>query len=433
MTESPGNEPDAGLFARIQQIANGRGVDIRQTVSGNSLRLEFADGQRILVNVDAQTHNIWLAARSGGTEFGFHDGAWRSSDGTELFTRVREIMEQTIASNPLNARPPSAYAKPTVQAAPAVIQYDAKPSHHFRNILLILLCAVGAFWAWQRGLPRQPGDNTAAGIIAPGNGEQCAATMPANGSITLFPGSDMRTDGPNDPEFTLKNDHGHPALLILSAPQTAIPAMSVLVQSRQSVSLHLPPGRYDMMFSVGDTWCGPRSGFSDGTFIKFDQPLTVQMDKPMQLALQSSGAGKDDVQLFVKTASPDIAPPPPVFTGDGSMEVPRQSNGHFYVPGSIENVPATFMVDTGASVTSISSDLARQAGIRNCKEVQFQTANGSATGCIALVARMTLGNFVLENITVAVMPDLETNLLGSNVLRHFQISQSDSSMLIGRR
>jgi aspartyl protease family protein len=115
------------------------------------------------------------------------------------------------------------------------------------------------------------------------------------------------------------------------------------------------------------------------------------------------------------------------------MEVQRQANGHFYVPGSIANVPVTFMVDTGASVTAISSELARQAGIHNCKEVQFQTANGAATGCIALVPSMTLGNFVLQNITVAVMPNMEINLLGANVLRNFEVSQSDSMMLIGRR
>ena len=115
------------------------------------------------------------------------------------------------------------------------------------------------------------------------------------------------------------------------------------------------------------------------------------------------------------------------------MEVQRQANGHFYLPGTIENVPVTFMVDTGASVTSISSTIARQAGIRNCKEVQFQTANGPASGCLALVPRITLGNFVLQNITVAVMPNMEINLLGSNVLRNFQVRQSDSSMLIGRR
>ncbi len=188
-----------------------------------------------------------------------------------------------------------------------------------------------------------------------------------------------------------------------------------------------------MLFGVGSSWCNPRSGFSDGYILKIDKPLTVQMDKPMQLAMQSSGAGAEDFQLFVKTASPEVALPPPTFAGDGSMEVRRQTNGHFYLPGTIENVPVTFIVDTGASVTSISGDLARQAGIRNCKEVQFQTANGTATGCIALVQHMTLGNFVLQNITVAVMPNMETNLLGANVLRNFQVSQSDSTMLIGRK
>jgi clan AA aspartic protease (TIGR02281 family) len=209
--------------------------------------------------------------------------------------------------------------------------------------------------------------------------------------------------------------------------------MSVLIHARQSATLHLPAGNYDMMFGVGSSWCNPRSGFSDGHSIKLDKPLTVQMDKPTQLAIQSSGAGVEDFQLILKSAIPEEPPLAPTFTGDGSMEVQRRSNGHFYLPGTIANVPVTFIVDTGASVTSISGDIARQAGIHNCKEVQFQTANGTSTGCIALVPHMTLGNFVLQNITVAVMPNLETNLLGSNVLRHFQVNQSDSTLLIGRK
>lgn len=435
MTESTGNEPSSALFARIQQMVNARGVDIRQSLSGNALKLEFADGQRILVNFDALTHNVWLAARSGGIEFIHREGTWRAHDQSELFDRLRELIEQTISSNPLNARARS--AQQPIRLEP-VVYYQTKERHGVRNVLIVLLAGLIGFWASQR-LSRPPqvsADGTPPQTVSldkSAQGLPCERGFPANGSVTIFPDSGLHAGGPNDPEITLKNDHAHPLLLILSAPQTVVPALSVLVHARQSATVHLPTGQYDMMFGVGDTWCNPHRGFSDGHFLKFDKPLIVQMDKPMQLAMQTSGTGMEDFQLFVKTASPEQAAPAPIFSGDGSMEVQRQANGHFYLPGTIESVPVTFMVDTGATVTSISSDLARQAGIRNCKEVQFQTANGTATGCLALVPHMTLGNFVLQNITVAVMPNMEANLLGANVLRHFQVSQSDNNMLIGRR
>lgn len=437
MTESINHEPGNALFDRIRQQVNKRGVDIRLHLNGNALRLEFADGQRILINLDPHTQNVWVAARSGGTEYLHRDGVWRAHDQGELFARLDELIEQTIASDPINARAPVAQPPQPQRRPDPVIYYEAKQSHGLRNFLIVLLAGLIGFWAAQKlnppPPPAQADDAQAVSLSQLDPGQQCESGFPGNGSITVFPGSGLRADGPNDPEVTLKNDHSHPLLLILAAPHTVIPSMSVLVHARQSVTLHLPAGQYDMMFGVGDTWCNARRGFSDGHILKFDKSLTVEMDKPMQLAMQSSGAGKEDFQLFVRTATPEVALPPPTFSGDGTMEVQRQANGHFYLPGTIENTPVTFMVDTGASVTSISSDLAKQAGIRNCKEVQFQTANGTATGCIALVTRMTLGNFVLENITVAVMPNMEVNLLGANVLRNFQVSQSDSTMLIGRR
>ncbi|MBI5006310.1 MAG: TIGR02281 family clan AA aspartic protease [Nitrosomonadales bacterium] len=439
MTESTKHEPGSALFARIQQMVDERGVDIRPHLSGHALRLDFADGQRILINIDPQTHNVWVAARSGGVEYIHHDGLWQAHDHGELFARLRELIELTIASNPLNARAPVTQPQQAPEHPEPAIYYEAKQSHWLRNALIILLAGMIGFWAAQRLNPPQEKteeakpqpDTVSLSQLDPG--QQCEGGFPANGSITVFPESGLRTDEVSDPEITLRNDHAHPVLLILSPPNTVIPSMSVLIHARQSISLHLPAGQYGMMFGVGSAWCNARRGFSDGQFLKFDKSLSVETDKPMQLTLQSSGPGMEDFQLFVRTAAPEVALPPPTFAGDGSMEVQRQANGHFYLPGTIENVPVTFMVDTGASVTSISSDIAQQAGIRNCKEVQFQTANGTATGCIALVPRMTLGNFTLQNITVAVMPNMETNLLGANVLRNFQVSQSDSTMLIGRR
>jgi iron donor protein CyaY len=435
MTERPGNEPGSALFARIRRMVDECGVDIRQTSNGNALRLEFADGQRIIVNFDTQTQKVWLAARSGGKEFAHRDDAWLAHDRSEFFARLNELIDQTIASNPFNRRAPTARHAPPQPH----IHYQAKEYHGLRNTLVVVLAAALGFWAALRlnqpldtpDIRRTAPVQTAATPYTPGDKRQCAGTFPANGTVTVF-NSGMRTDGPNDPEITLKNDHAHPLLFILAESGTVIPALSVLVHAKQSAALHLPAGQYDMMFGTGSAWCNPKNGFSDGHIVKFDKPLTVRMDHPMPLLMQSSGAGMDDFQLFVQTvAAQEPAPPQPTYSGSGTMEVPRQPNGHFYLPGTVAGVPVTFMVDTGASVTSISSDIARQAGIHDCRKVQFQTANGAATGCIALVPRMTLGNFELQNITVAVMPNMETNLLGANVLRNFQMSQSDSGMLIG--
>lgn len=437
MTDSPGNEPSNALFARIRKMANERGVDIRQNLNGNALKLEFADGQRILINFDGQTQNVWLASRSGGTEFIFRDGDWRAIDQSELFNTLHEIIEQTIASNPINARPPSPRLEQTCIPEPIFIR-TVRERRTVRNVFILMLFGLCGFWM----VAKLTATLAASGKNLPGKSGtlslnklnlQCESAFPANGRITFFPEGGLRASEPNDPEVTLKNDHTHPVLLLLSAPGTAIPSLSVLIHARQSAVLHLPAGQYDMMFGVGTTWCNPRNGFTDGHLLKFDKPLNVQPDKPVQLTLQTSGSGMDDFQLFIKKSDPEADLPAPTYAGDGSMEVKRQPNGHFYLPGSIDKIPVTFMVDTGASVTSISDELAHQVGIHNCKEVQFQTANGESSGCIALVPHMTLGNFVLENITVAVMPNLETNLLGANVLRNFQVSQNDSSMLIERR
>jgi aspartyl protease family protein len=414
-------------------------VDIRKDRNGNALHLEFADGHRIVINIDSHASKVWLASRAGGKEFELKNGVWRAPDQSEFGKSLSAIIEQTIASTPMNARTPGSNSNQRARIPPSVEEVPAT-SHTLRNLLIFTLVVLTGFWIAQQ--PKQPPVTNKSkeltnvqhmATVANASTHKCEKDLPANGSISLFSSNGLRADGPNDAEITLKNDHAYPLMLILAEPGTAIPLLSILVHARQTTSIHLPAGQYDMLFSVGNTWCDQRSGFSDGHLMKFDKSLTVQMDTPMQLAMQSSGTDMGDFQLFVKTITTETPPPPPTFSGDGTMEVQRQANGHFYVPGSISHVPVTFMVDTGASVTAISSDLARQAGIHNCKEVQFQTANGAATGCIALVLNMTLGNFDLQNITVAVMPNMETNLLGANVLRNFQVNQSDSVMLIGRK
>jgi clan AA aspartic protease (TIGR02281 family) len=431
MTESASDAATEDLFARIREMVTARKAGIRLQQDGNALRLEFTGGQRILLNLDPQTRHVWLAAASGGSEFIPQGTHWVSAQHGELFARLQALLEQTIVSDPRNAQEPA-------PSAPATVILHTEPRegvHLLRNVLLLLLAGLLGYWLAQRPAPVTPPDQdtdlTMTALPAAADGGPCENILPDNGSTTLFPESGLRP-GDTGTELTLNNEHAHPLLLILTAPRSAVPALSVLLHARQRASIRVPPGQYDLMFSAGTRWCDARSGFADGRMLKMGEPLSVRHDTPMRISLQSAGAGPEDFRALISTFVAATPPPAPSFSGDGSMTIRRHDNGHFYVPGTVSDIPVTFMLDTGASVTSITAEIARQAGVHNCKEIQVQTANGTASGCLALVPQMTLGNFTLKNITVAVMPNMETNLLGANVLRNFRVGQDGDLLLIGR-
>ena len=135
-----------------------------------------------------------------------------------------------------------------------------------------------------------------------------------------------------------------------------------------------------------------------------------------------------------------------VLPGD-RLELRRSSGGGYRVPGEVASRPVSFIVDTGASLTSIPARLGAELGIRECPAVgfdtrhadepgccrraSFHTANGTAEGCVARVPSIRFGGFEVRNAQVAVMPALgEHALLGMNVLRHFSLVQQGGTLSI---
>ncbi len=93
-----------------------------------------------------------------------------------------------------------------------------------------------------------------------------------------------------------------------------------------------------------------------------------------------------------------------------------------------------FLIDTGATTISVSTEIASQAGIKKCTPQQTTTANGNVSACKAIVSEVIFGKFRLTNIEVMVMPNMPGNaLLGMNVLRNFHIEQIDQVMRISSR
>lgn len=117
----------------------------------------------------------------------------------------------------------------------------------------------------------------------------------------------------------------------------------------------------------------------------------------------------------------------------GQVVIPRSRDGHYYLAGSINGQPVTFLVDTGATVVSVSRALANDAGLRGGYPATFSSANGSRKG--ELVANQTVeaGGLVVSNIDVAVGLDLgraDLALLGQNFLKRVEMIQRDDQLTL---
>jgi len=81
---------EAALEA-IEQAVEASGASIDTERSGNVLTLEFDDGGKIIVNLQAPMHEVWVAAKAGGFHFKYLDGAWRDTRSqTELFAALSD-------------------------------------------------------------------------------------------------------------------------------------------------------------------------------------------------------------------------------------------------------------------------------------------------------------------------------------------------------
>ena len=119
-----------------------------------------------------------------------------------------------------------------------------------------------------------------------------------------------------------------------------------------------------------------------------------------------------------------LKPPVPVVRSDGSLQLERHRDGHFYVHGSINGQPVRFMVDTGASTIAVTDVLAQNAGLEGGETVQFHTANGTRLGRLVRAENITVGPFHARNLTVGTGytgSNEQDALLGQNFLRQFDV------------
>lgn len=121
----------------------------------------------------------------------------------------------------------------------------------------------------------------------------------------------------------------------------------------------------------------------------------------------------------LEVAVPQLGLPEQVVEG-GETRIPMAPDGHFWLRAEINGVPANFLVDTGATLTAISSDLAAEASLnprRGGLPITIGTANGPVAAQLATAEEIRFGNVAARGLDVVIAPTLgETNVVGMNLL-----------------
>ena len=105
------------------------------------------------------------------------------------------------------------------------------------------------------------------------------------------------------------------------------------------------------------------------------------------------------------------------FESGGELRIPMAEDGHFWVRGSVNGESVRFLVDSGASVTTLSAETAREARVvPTNRKVMVSTANGRVIMSRAYVDRLEIGSIERSEFPVDINPQDGTNILGMNFL-----------------
>jgi len=110
--------------------------------------------------------------------------------------------------------------------------------------------------------------------------------------------------------------------------------------------------------------------------------------------------------------------------------------GHYTSSGTINGNATQFLLDTGATMVSISQQEADRLGLRyrEGRRISTNTANGNVPAWGITLSTVRVGGVELRNIDAIVVPSQMSHvLLGNSFLSRFQIRREDDVMTLELR
>ena len=107
----------------------------------------------------------------------------------------------------------------------------------------------------------------------------------------------------------------------------------------------------------------------------------------------------------------------PVVEGQ-EVRIPMAIDGHFWVEGTLNGMPVKFLVDSGATMTTIGRDTAEAAGvsISSNRGQMVRTGNGMLRVATGRAASLAIGPIERSDVGLHIAEHEDLNVLGMNYL-----------------
>lgn len=100
------------------------------------------------------------------------------------------------------------------------------------------------------------------------------------------------------------------------------------------------------------------------------------------------------------------------------VRIPMAIDGHFWVEGSLNGVPVKFLVDSGATMTTIGRDTAAAAGVivSESRDQVVRTGNGMLRVSSGRADSLSVGPIARSDVGLHIADNEDLNVLGMNYL-----------------
>jgi aspartyl protease family protein len=107
----------------------------------------------------------------------------------------------------------------------------------------------------------------------------------------------------------------------------------------------------------------------------------------------------------------------PIVAGS-EVRIPMAIDGHFWVEGSVNGSPVKFLVDSGATVTTIDRATAVRAGatVEDARDQLVRTGNGMIRVSRGRAQTLRIAAIERENVGLHIVDGDDMNVLGMNFL-----------------